>query len=80
MKKDRRLADLVKKAINFLGSSTVKSIQGHSEDDLIELHHSVGRDIRNEFMLWNPEKSPIPEQPADDLSMAVIVAIWKMKN
>lgn len=52
-------------------------------DDLIGLHHSVGRQIRNQYKLWdcrNPyvetEHETSPSHP-DQMSQRIIEKVWK---
>lgn len=56
-----------------------------SKKSLIMYHHSVGRDIRNQFRLWESTWDPqlddqgidnSPDHP-DAISMAVIEAVWE---
>lgn len=63
------------------------------EDDLIQLHHTLGQHIRNTYNLWhdqcpltNPEhhaESGVPESESmhpDDVSFRVIVQFWTKLN
>jgi hypothetical protein len=53
------------------------------KDKLVSYHHTLGRDIRNEFKLWDAEWKPdmrdgvdcSPDHP-DQLSMRVIETVW----
>jgi hypothetical protein len=70
-----------------LSQEEKEEIAALSEEDLIELHLSLGMAIRNEFGLWRnsalladcgrvlygQERLPHP----DDASMAIIKALWK---
>lgn len=55
-----------------------------SESELIEWHDSLGRDIRNEFGLWDTPWEPVlvegvdmsPNHP-DAISMDIIKEIWR---
>ena len=55
-----------------------------SKDRLIQYHHSLGRDIRNEFSLWQYEWTPqieggfdmSPDHP-DSISMRIIETVWE---
>ena len=53
-------------------------------EDLISYHHSLGRSIRNHFKLWQYEwKTHIvsgidcSEDHPDNISMQVIIEVWK---
>jgi len=56
-------------------------IAAMQEDDLIDLHFSLGTDIRNSFGLYN-ENSPLLKSVGlfvhpDDTSMVIIHALWE---
>ena len=62
-------------AIDELTDEERDDMRDMSRDELIMLHNSVGRDIRNAFGLWiagNPQVSNHP----DDTSMLVLKLIW----
>lgn len=53
-------------------------------DELVQYHHSLGQDIRNQFRMWEREWTPelrdgIDYSPChpDALSMKVIEELWK---
>lgn len=47
------------------------------EDDLIQYHHSLGRDLRNECLLWTHQD--IIGCP-DEFSMEIIHNFWEQLN
>lgn len=56
-------------------------------DQLVSFHHSLGRNIRNEFKLWGREWEPqieygvdISDNHPDSISMRVIEEVWKRAN
>ena len=58
------------------------------KEKLVKYHDSLGRDIRNEFKLWDRNWTPVldefgcdasPDHP-DQLSMKVIEEVWKERN
>lgn len=67
----------------------VLAIASMKKDELISLHHTLGKDIRNEFELWIPEHhitkmwfdqgSPFdhPCHP-DNFSFSCIVELWAL--
>jgi hypothetical protein len=53
------------------------------EKHLIQLHSTLGRWIRNRYLLWdedNPytDKNPSSPKHPDQLSMTIITRIWSM--
>ena len=59
------------------------------KDDLVLLHHGLGRWIRNNWRLWEPPEKPSPLrdymsslgfQHPDDMSQAIIVEYWSRLN
>lgn len=54
-----------------------KEFLGLAEDDLIEYHHTLGRDMRNDNKLWaHKEIIGCP----DEFSMSVLYDFWREKN
>jgi hypothetical protein len=54
------------------------------EQDLITLHHTLGRSIRNEFHLWDNKWEPViinnvdhSEEHPDSISMRIITEVWR---
>lgn len=78
--------------MNMLAHTEVAEIEALSkleESDLIQFHHTVGREIRNEYNLWHEhcpltKSNPIivdgvdinPLHP-DSVSQLIIVEMWK---
>jgi hypothetical protein len=57
-----------------------------NEEDLIDLHFSLGHDIRDDFGLWTgndalmescKSESGNPDIHIDDASMVIVRALWK---
>ncbi len=72
------------KVINELSVDDKKYILNLSKDDLIKLHHTLGRHIRNKFNLWNYKWNPeivngidISKQHPDEISMNIIEIIYE---
>lgn len=58
-----------------------------SKDDLIVYHHGLGRQIRNEFKLWEREWEPKlinnvdhSEDHPDAVSMRIIEEVWQKRQ
>jgi hypothetical protein len=49
-------------------------------DDLIELHHTTGQAIRNEYRLWDAENPHNKNRHPDDRSMEIIKRVWQVYN
>jgi len=48
-----------------------------TEDDLITLHHSLGQQIRNDY-LWHDYMEGVTEDHPDDISMAMIYELHRI--
>ena len=59
------------------------AIKNMKEDTLITLHHSIGRQIRNHFLLWNGNILLAKDMGLkegthpDEVSQKIIEALWK---
>jgi len=72
--------EAVDKLIQITSKSDLDYIKRLAEKDLILLHHSLWRWIRNNYGLWsgNPElQTDTKENHPDDASFVIIEAIWK---
>lgn len=50
----------------------------YAGDSLIRFHHTLGREIRNKYRLWEPDmREGIGNIHPDDYSMMVIEEVWK---
>lgn len=66
---------------------TQKEFLDCPRENLYKFHHSLGRNIRNEFKLWENEWKPeivngvdiSPDHP-DAISMEVITKVWEFLN
>jgi hypothetical protein len=63
------------------------SFKNSTEDELIRYHHTLGRDIRNDFCLWQNEWEPklvdgvdMSENHPDAISQRIIVEVWRRVN
>ncbi len=68
------LEEYTQKAITLLGPSKIKTIRRMDPQNVICMHHTVGRYLRNELGLW--EKDLNGEHP-DDFSMEILKNINK---
>lgn len=63
----------VESAKKLIGQHSIDGIKKMKFEELIRLHHNIGRKIRNGLGLW---KINLNEHP-DEYSMKIIEAIWK---
>ncbi len=64
----------VDKAITLIGPVSVAGIKKMKFEELIRIHHNIGRKIRNGLDLW---KTDLKGVHPDEYSMKIIEAIWK---
>jgi hypothetical protein len=64
----------VEAAIGLLGPTTIAGIKGLKFDELIRIHHNVGRKIRNGLSLW---KTDLKGVHPDEYSMKIMEEIWR---
>ncbi len=63
-----------------------KEVKDTKKGDLIKFHSSLGRQIRNRFLLWDgniklAEDMGLPKGThADEVSQLIIEALWKRLN
>ena len=62
-----------------------KFLATRSKESLIEFHHTVGREIRNEHKLWDRKWTPqieggcdVSDEHPDAVSMAIIERLWEL--
>ena len=82
--------EIVEKVTEWFYEAPVEAQQdflNREREELIGYHHSLGRDIRNTFELWNLEWEPeivdgVDESPyhPDAVSMTIIEQVWKRLN
>ena len=73
----------VNRMILEMTDETKESIRSMPDTDLIKLHHSMGRGIRNRFGLWKGNNELLKDTGAnepDAASMFIIKALWKRLN
>lgn len=76
------LKQLSKKILEDLPEQDKRVLKDYEENDLVSLHHNFGRNIRNNYGLWedtviiDEQDNPIEKHP-DDISMEIIETIWK---
>ena len=61
-------------AIDLLGPTTIAGIKGLKFEELIRIHHNIGRKVRNGLNLW---KTDLKGVHPDEYSMKIIEEIWK---
>jgi hypothetical protein len=74
------LDDAVRRLLLILSDEERLTIAAMDQDDLIDLHFSLGAAIRNAFDLHNPDNPILAECATvhpDDASTIIIHALWK---
>lgn len=80
------VSEIVEKVVEWFFETPVEEQQAFlncNRNDLVMYHHSLGRNIRNEFELWTIEWEPelidgvdhSPYHP-DAVSMTIIEEVW----
>lgn len=73
--------EAVERLIFILSDSEKLTLANTPEQDLIDLHFSLGLAIRNGFELHRPDNRLVIEcGTADDASMQIIHQLWKQLN
>lgn len=77
--------ELAEKVINLLHEDDRQYLKETCKDDLILLHHTLGRHIRNQFGLWELKWTPVivdgidvSEDHPDAISMKIIERTWEI--
>jgi hypothetical protein len=66
--------EIVKDFSDSLSEADLNAFLEMEREDLIQLHHTVGRHIRNKYDLWNIDNPLTLDKHPDDLSFEIIVA------
>lgn len=79
--------DAVEQALQEIPVAAQAELAAVKQNDLIQLHHSLGRTIRNEFGLWSGNAALLEscsgrsDAHPDDVSMIIIEQLWaKLQN
>lgn len=80
------LKEILDHILHKMHPTNTNYLKNTHEDDLIMFHHTLGRNIRNTFKLWesNPELLanmclPLDIHP-DEISQKIIEALWRKLN
>ena len=68
------LEDYTQKAITLLGPNKVKTIRQMDPKNVLSMHFTVGRYLRNELGLWEKDLDGVHP---DDFSMEILKSINK---
>ena len=86
MNKVNTLKEVLDKILSEMSLPDSNRLRKIKKDDLIMLHHTLGMGIRNAFLLWDgninlAKDMNLPEGcHADEVSQAIIEALWKRIN
>lgn len=80
------VTDVVSFLVANLSEEDVRAIREIPECDMVRFHHSLGRQLRNHWGLWN-EDSPLHRYcrgiglwHADDMSSVILTSLWRQLN
>ncbi|MCP4368297.1 MAG: hypothetical protein GY797_09355 [Deltaproteobacteria bacterium] len=83
MNKVNTLKEVLDTILSEMGLPDRQFIKNTKEKDLIMFHHSIGRQIRNQFLLWDGNIKLAEDMGlekgthADEVSQKIIEALWK---
>lgn len=88
MKTEKEILEIVDTVIGWFDLEEDQDARNHflkcTKDELIQYHHSLGQNIRNEFGLWGEKWVPViidgcdmSEQHPDAVSMKIIEIVWE---
>ena len=85
--KQERFEEIVETVLGwFIRASepSRQSFKQSTKENLIRYHHSLGREIRNEFGLWAEQWEPklvdgvdMSEDHPDAISQRIIIEVWR---
>lgn len=76
------IQNIIKSATENLSVEEVSELLRMQMEDLVDLHHTLGQDIRNNYDLWYNEplclefEKHIGYSHPDDISMYIIEQVW----
>lgn len=68
---------MVRERIEALNEEDIRTLRSTRENRLVLFHHTMGRYLRNSYGLWNPANPYLRGRHPDDLSAAIILAVWR---
>ena len=69
------IREMAQCVIDEFDDSEIDDLRNLDQDELLVLHHSIGRDIRNAFGLWIGGNPNVTTHP-DATSMTVLKVMW----
>ena len=69
--------EAVDRLLSILTDKEIDELKSTAEDELIMLHFTLGRDIRNAFGLNSGNTELLGSRCADDVSMEIIERLYK---
>ena len=70
------VSEAVNRLLVILSDVEKEQIKALSEDDLVLLHFSLGKDIRNAFGLNDGNTALLGNRSAGDVSLEIIETLW----
>ncbi len=83
MNKVNTLKEVLDKILSEMSLPDRNRLKKIKEDDLIMLHHTLGMQIRNVFLLWDgninlaKDMDLAKDTHADEVSQKIIEALWR---
>lgn len=77
IKHPRTVEEATNRLLVILADAEKQKIKAMAKDDLVLLHFSLGRYIRNAFGLYVDNATLLNGNHADDISMGIIEKLWK---
>jgi len=71
------IEEAVNRLLVILPDAEQQKIKAMAKDDLVLLHFSLGKDIRNSFGLNTSNTTLLSDRCADDVAMEIIEAVWE---
>ena len=69
--------EAVDRLLDILTDTKKLEVKAMAKDDLVLLHFSLGKDIRNAFGLNDDSTAFLSHHNADDAAMKIIEELWK---
>jgi hypothetical protein len=73
----KTIDEAVNKLLVILTDQEKEQVKALPEEDLVLLHVSLGREIRNAFGLNNGNTALLGQRSADNTAMKIIEELWK---
>ena len=69
--------EAVDRLLDILTDTQRQEVKAMAKDDLVMMHFTLGKDIRNAFGLNDGNKALLSNRSADNTAMKIIEELWK---